>query len=156
MRFQEIRNFMQLRLLVWNTRWVDKVLLFDCLIPTNVDRRRRRPKTWVHPKSRDWYTNANKSVPLGKPPKKTQAQRYKSSSPPPFLILLFGTFVAEVVALLLLAYYSSLCIIHAMHSCNASKKASKQESPTPSILVCTISWLMMIWRICFCGKDGSL
>jgi hypothetical protein len=28
--------------------------------------------------------------------------------------------------------------------------------PAPSILVCTISWVMMIWRICLCGKDRSL
>lgn len=132
MRFQEIRNFMQLRMLVWNIRWVDEVLLFDCLILTNVDRRRRRrrPKTWVHPKSRDWFTNANKSVPLGKPAEKTQAQRYASSSPP-FLIHLFGTFVAGVVALLLLAYYSSLCITHAcVHAMQARKQANKRVPHT--------------------------
>ncbi len=153
MRFQEIRNCMRLRMLVWNMWWVDKVM-FDCLILTNFDRRRRRrPKTWVHPKSRDWFTNSNKCVPLGKPPKKTQAQRYVSSSPPVFLIHLFGTFVA----LLFLAYCSPVhhpCM-HAFMQCKQEIKQTK-ELPAPSILVCTISWVMMIWRICLCGKDRSL
>jgi hypothetical protein len=42
------------------------------------------------------------------------------------LIHLFGTFVAGVVALLLLAYYS-LCIIHAcIHAMQARKQANKR------------------------------
>jgi len=43
------------------------------------------------------------------------------------LIHLFGTFVSGVVALLLLAYYSSLCIIHAMQG---RKQANKRVPHT--------------------------
>jgi hypothetical protein len=53
------------------------------------------------------------------------------SSPPAFFIHLFGTFVAGVVALLLLAYYSSLCIIHAcIHAMQARKQANKRVPHT--------------------------